>query len=408
MLKMYIKRIMKVMLFLVSMITVGLIVSFTIADKKDKNQDKKPESMLCVGNYWTEAEGKAFLEKMRGTYTTSEAWKKRAGQIRAQILKGAGLEKFPAKCPLNPVFGEKRVYDGYQVQNVAFESLPGVYVTGSLYMPLKVKGKIPGILNTHGHWSNPEDYGRYRPDAQKRFAVMARMGAMVFAYDMVGYGQLAELGWMHKHPEALKLQLWNSIRSVDFLLSMGVDPKRIGMTGASGGGTQTFMLTAVDDRIAVSVPVVQVSAHFFGGCVCESGMPIHKTSDFQTNNVEIAACAAPRPLLLVSDGDDWTKNTPAVEYPHIKYIYGLLGKADLVANAHLPNDKHGYDYNKRAAVYPFLAKYLGLDISKALNADGTLNESTIVIEETKTLFTFNEKHPFPSKGVKTNDDVIWK
>lgn len=391
----------------------GFFVFFLLISKpgscqKIKIQDNDSESILCVGNYWTEAEGKAFLENIRQSYTTAEAWKSRAREIRSQILKGTGLEKFPEKCPLNPVFGEKRTYDGYQVQNVAFESLPGVYVTGSLYTPLDAKGKIPGILNTHGHWSKPEDYGRYRPDAQKRFAVMARMGAMVFAYDMVGYGQMAEFGWTHKHPQALKMQLWNSIRSVDFLLSLGVDPDRIAITGASGGGTQTFLLTAIDDRIAVSVPVVQVSAHFFGGCVCESGMPIHKRADFQTNNVEIAACAAPRPMLLVSDGDDWTKNTPLVEYPHIKYIYGLFGKPDMVANVHLPNDKHGYDYNKRAAVYPFLAKYLGLDIEKAINPDGTLNENTIVIEDQKTLYTFDDKHPFPAKGIKTNDDVVWK
>lgn len=384
-----------------------LLLSTSVNGQDKRSQGDSKESMLCVGYYWTEAEGKAFLEKMRNEYTTASDWKKRAKAIRSQILAGAGLRKFPHKCPLNPIFGDKRIYDGYQVQNVAFESLPGVYVTGSLYTPLEIKGKIPGILNTHGHWSKIEDYGRYRADAQKRFAVMARMGAIVFAYDMVGYGQLADFGWAHKHPEALRLQLWNSIRSIDFILSVGADPKRLAITGASGGGTQTFLLTAVDDRIAVSVPVVQVSAHFFGGCICESGMPIHKRADFQTNNVEIAACAAPRPMLLVSDGDDWTKNTPLVEYPHVKYIYGLFGKPDLVGNVHLPNDKHGYDYNKRAAVYPFLAKHLGLDVTKAFNPDGTLNESTIVIEEIRALYPFDEKHPFPENGVKNNDAVVW-
>lgn len=381
-------------------VLMGLFFSFA------KETDPKP--MLCVGNYWTEAEGKAFLDKMQKTYTTAKDWEKRAKQIREQILRGTGLEKAPKKCPLNPILGEKRVYNGYQVQNIAFESLPGVYVTGSLYTPINAKGRIPGILSPHGHWSDPSDYGRYRPDAQKRFAAMARMGAMVFAYDMVGYGQLAEFGWVHNHADVLKLQLWNSIRGIDFLISMGVNPEKIAVTGASGGGTQTFLLTAIDDRVAVSVPVVQVSAHFFGGCVCESGMPIHKTTDFQTNNVEIAACAAPRPMLLVSDGDDWTKNTPNVEFPHIKYIYGLLGKSNLVENAHFINEKHGYDYSKRAAAYPFLAKYLGLDITKAVNPDGFLIEDNIVIEDIKALYVFDEKHPFPANAIRKNKDVVWK
>lgn len=393
---------------LMGLALMGLLVSCAPTFSQDKNSDNNPESMLCVGNYWTEAEGKAFLEKMRHTYTTAEAWKIRAKQIRAQILKGAGLEKYPEKSPLNPIIGEKRVFDGYQVQNVAFESLPGVYVTGSLYTPTDAKGALPGILNAHGHWTEPGDVGRYRPDAQKRFAALARMGAMVFAYDMVGYGQLGEFGWKHKHPETLKLQLWNSIRGIDFLLSLGADPERIAITGASGGGTQAFLLTAVDDRVAVSVPVVQVSAHFFGGCVGESGMPIHKSRNFQTNNVEIAALAAPRPMLLVSDGDDWTKNNPTVEYPHLKYIYGLLGKPGNVENVHLPNDKHGYDHNKRAAVYPFLAEHLGLDLTKAMNSDGSLKEDGIVIEDQKALYPFDDKHSFPVSGIRNNNDVVWK
>lgn len=392
---------------LIKLILAGLIVGCTNTGTTNKKQEKVSESMLCQDHYFTEDQGKAFLENQRKSYTTAEEWQKRAKLIREQILRGAGLEKFPVKCPLNPIIGEKRKFDGYNVQNVAFESLPGVYVTGSLYTPADEKEAIPGILSPHGHWDDPADYGRYKPDSQKRFAEMARMGAMVFAYDMVGYGQMAEYGWKHEHPQTLKLQLWNSIRGVDFLLSMGADPKRIAITGESGGGTQTFLLTAVDDRIAVSVPVVQVSAHFFGGCVCESGMPIHKSAGFQTNNVEIAACAAPRPLMIISDGDDYTKNTPVVEFPHLKYIYTLIGKPENVEYADFPNEKHGYDYSKRAAAYPFLAKHLGLDLSKAVNPDGTLNETGVVIEDQKALYSFNEKHPFPEKAVRNNDGVVW-
>ena len=294
-----------------------------------------------------------------------------------------------------------------QVENVAFESLPGVYVTGSLYSPTKVKGIPAGILSPHGHWPNKEDYGRYRPDVQKRCAAMARMGAIVFSYDMVGYGQLAEFGWQHKHPETMKLQIWNGIRSIDFMISMGVNPDQIGCTGASGGGTQTFHIAALDPRIYVSVPVVMVSYRHFGGCICELGMPIHENKDFKTNNVEIAACIAPNPLLLVSVGTDATETTPEIEYPLIKYIYGLFGKSELVENAHLPNDQHGYDYNKRAAVYPFLAKHLSLDLSKAMNPDRTLKEEGIVIEEIEDLYIFDENHPLPDNAITNNNAIVW-
>lgn len=373
-----------------------------------QNKDDNKDTTLCVGNYWKPEQGKLFMEQQQQKYTTAAAWNKRADEIRAHILKAAELEQFPVKCPLNPIISKARVYDGYQVQNVAFESLPGVYVTGSLYTPLHSKGKLPAVLTAEGHWSDPADYGRYRPEAQKRFASLARMGAMVFSYDAVGYGQLADFGWVHEHPKASKQQTWNSIRAVDFLLSMGADPKRIGMTGASGGGTQTILLTALDKRISVAVPVVMVSSYFFGGCICESGMPIHKSPGFQTNNVEIAALAAPRPMLLISDGKDWTKTNPDVEYPHCRYIYNLLGKPGLVENVHLPDEGHDYGDNKRLAMYKFMAKHLGLNLSKAVNADGTLNEKDIIIEDQKSLYSFNEEHPFPATAAKNNDEVKWK
>ncbi|MBN2410876.1 acetylxylan esterase [candidate division KSB1 bacterium] len=364
--------------------------------------------MLCQGDYYTEAEGKAKLDEYGKNYKTKKDWQKRVKKIRGGILKGAGLDPLPKKTDLNPIIRDKRTYDGYTVENVAFESLPGVYVTGSLYRPAEGTGPFAGILCPHGHWNKPEDYGRYRPDMQKRCATFARMGAVVFAYDMVGYGQMGEFGWIHKHPQALKLQLWNSIRAVDFLLTLNdVDGKRIAVTGASGGGTQTFLLTAVDDRIAVSVPVVMVSAHFFGGCVCESGLPIHKSATHETNNVEIAACAAPRPLKLLSDGEDWTKNVPQVEFPYIQNIYRMFGAEDNVEYTHFPDEGHDYGYSKRQAVYPFLAKHLGLSLDGLTSQDGSVNEDNITIEETQKMYVFTDDFPLPETAVRNNDDVRW-
>jgi dienelactone hydrolase len=366
------------------------------------------EKNLCVGAYYTEAEGAENLLKLKESYKTKEAWLKRAGVIKQGILEGADLIPFPEKTPLKPIYTDERKYAGYSVKNVAIESLPGVFLTGSLYLPEKRDKKMAGILSAHGHWAKPDDYGRYRADAQNRCASFARMGAVVFSYDMVGYGEMKDLGWEHKHPLAFKQQLWNSIRALDFLQSLdNIDPDRIAMTGASGGGTQTFMLTAIDERIKVSVPVVMVSSYFFGGCVCESGMPVHKSDHHQTNNVEIAALAAPRPMLLVSDGDDWTKHTPEVEFPHIQYIYNLMGAKNNVEYVHLPNDKHGYELSKRKAVYPFLAKHLKLNLAAIQDKNGEISEEGNVIEPYETMKVFSATNPLPKYAILKNDDVKW-
>ena len=368
-------------ILLITFLLIGCLISC--------NQEHQKEA-LRVGAYYTEEQAKANLVVLSKNYTTDDHWRARAQEIRHNIYQGAGLNEiadtdWDHNIAVTRV-GKKQM-DGYSVENIALEVKPGYFITGNLYQPDSVYGKVPAILCPHGHWHQPDDYGRFRDDMQLRCASFARMGAVVFAYDMYGYGE--DIQHYHKDQSALKWQTYNGIRILDFVSQLShVDTTRIAITGASGGGTQSFVLAAIDHRIDVSAPVVMVSAHFFGGCVCESGLPIHKNGNYETNNVEIAASIAPKPLLLVSDGDDWTKNVPEVEFPYVRNIYEMFDAEENVQYAHFENEVHDYGPSKRKPVYKFFADHLRLDIKRITDENGEIDESFVHVRDTTALKVF--------------------
>ncbi|MDA1312048.1 MAG: hypothetical protein O2968_01820 [Acidobacteria bacterium] len=292
-------------------------------------------------------------------YESLAAWKERAASLRRQVLFAAGLLPMPPRTPLNPqVFGRTE-YGDYAIEKVLIETLPGFFLGGNLYRPVGKQGPFPGIVSPHGHWR----YGRFENSeagsVPARGVSLAKQGYVVLTYDMIGYNDTTQLAHGFEGPREqlwglgmLGLQTWNSIRAVDFLLTLSdVDPQRIGATGASGGGTQTFILTAVDDRVKFSAPVNMISGIMQGGSVCENAANLR----IDTYNVEIAALMAPRPMLMVSATGDWTRNTPHDEYPAVRGIYELYDAESQLEQVQV-DAPHNYNQQSREAVYQFFAK----------------------------------------------------
>lgn len=365
--------------------------------KKEKDKQYK----LSVYEYyrWPVEEGWAELDRIAAQYKTVAEWETRKQGLRTCMLEALQLDHLPISPGSKPIVTPKRIFDGYTVENVAIEIMPGLWINGSLYKPLKYKGKIPVILNPDGHWEKQ----RYRPDCQLRCAAMARMGAMAFSYDLFAWGEslLQFKIEDHRRSLAMTMQALGGIRILDYLLSLkDADTARVAITGGSGGGSHTVLMTALDNRIKVSAPVVSLSSYFYGGCPCESGMDIHGCMG-RTNNVEIAAMAAPRPQLVISDGGDWTDRMPEHDFPYLQKMYDWYGKKDLVTNVHLPQDKHDFGISKRVPVYQFMAKYLGLNLKAIQDSAGNINESRITIEPEQALYVFGDKgEKLPAHAIK--------
>jgi hypothetical protein len=336
--------------------------------------------------------------------TSLDAWRRRASYLREHVLASAGLLPMPEKTALQPVIFGDVAHEDYTVSKVYFESLPGFFVTGNLYRPAG-NGPFPAILSPHGHWR----YGRLEntPTASipGRAINLARQGFVVFTYDMIGYNdslQLPHTPGHTGHPRSFGgrrenlwglslagLQLWNSIRGLDFLEGLPyVRRDTLGVTGASGGGTQTFLVAAVDDRVAAAAPVNMISLHMQGGCLCENLPGLR----LETNNVEIAALIAPRPLLMVSATGDWTKNTLEAEYPAMRGIYALFGAQERVHAVRFEAD-HNYNRDSREAVYAWMARWL-----QHAPADVKRIEKAFTPDPLPHLLVFHSR-PLPSHAV---------
>ena len=328
-------------------------------------------------------------------FTERADWESRAAYLREHVLACAGLLPMPPRSALNPVVFDDLARKDYTVSKVYFESLPGFYVTGNLYRPAGT-GPFPAVLSPHGHWT----YGRLENSllvsGPGRAISLARRGFVVFTYDMVGYNDSRQLPHTFDgRRERLwglslsGLQLWNSIRALDFVESLPyVRKDAIGVTGESGGGTQTFLLAAADPRVAAAVPVNMVSLHMQGGCLCENPPGLR----LETTNVEIAATIAPRPLLMVSATGDWTNETLELEYPAVRALYALVGAEERVRAVRF-DAEHNYNQDSREAMYGWMARWL-----KGEASDAPQKEASFTPDPLPDLLVFHRR-PLPNAAL---------
>ena len=352
-------------------------------------------------------------------------WEARREFVRRQLLVSQGLWPLPEKTPLHPTIHGKIEREGYTVEKVFFASLPGHYVTGNLYRPTGKTGKLPAVLCPHGHWANgrlyengdagikrdiktgaeqTEEGARY--PLQARCAQLARMGCVVFFYDMIGYADSKQIGHREgffdteaelRLQNFMGLQTWNSIRALDFLTSLPeVDAKRVGVTGASGGGTQTFVLCSVDDRPAVQVPAVMVSTSMQGGCVCENSSLLR----VNTGNIELAGLWAPRPLAMIG-ADDWTKEIETKGYPELKALYRLYGKDENVLAKAYTQFPHNYNQVSREFMYAAMNKHLKLGFAEPIK------EQAFEPVAPKQLSVYDDQHPLPKDASGIEETRKW-
>lgn len=345
---------------------------------------------------------------------TKDTWEARKPILKEQLLVSQGMWPMPEKAALNATVHGKIERDGYTIEKVFFVSYPGHYVTGNLYRPTGKRGKLPAVLYAHGHWAdarlstaNSWDADRKSgaeatEESSKYFhqagcAMLARLGCVVFHYDMVGNSDSKTI----THREGFKdvdaqlrlqtfmnLQTWNSVRIVDFLHTLPeVDTARIGITGASGGGTQSFVLAAVDDRVAASFPAVMVSTNMQGGCICENCAYLR----VGTTNIELSALIAPRPLGMTG-ANDWTKEIETKGLPELKQIYKMYGAEDKVMAKYL-SFPHNYNQPSREVMYNFFNKHLNFGVTD------TIKETPFKPVPPKELSVFDDKHPRPQDFV---------
>jgi dienelactone hydrolase len=319
---------------------------------------------------------------------STNAVRERQQWVRKTLIELIG--KFPQKTDLNLRITGSFERPGYRLERVVYESRPNLHISANLYVPTSGRGPFPGVLFQLGHAGNGKAYDSYQRACQG----LARLGFLVLAFDPMGQGEriyypdasgirtrLPEgADEEHTHPgkqmllagkTCTQFQLWDAIRSLDYLASHPlVDSTRLASTGQSGGGTLSMLLAAVDDRLAT----VAVFSGNTENVATANFLPPGSTDDAEQNFVgagplgfdrwDLLYPFAPKPMLIsISDKDDFGTYSPNYvkdsweEYRRLARVYAMLGEPRNLSWTDTPLP-HGLSYDSRLAMYDWLSRHL--------------------------------------------------
>ena len=281
-----------------------------------------------------------------------EDWKRRRPEIHRQFMDMLGLDPLPARTPLNARITGEFQREGYRVQNIVFESRPGLYVTGNLYLPLSAAaaaGRFPGIVYVSGHSPGPAGA---KFDYQHHGIWLARHGYAAFLLDTIEFGEipgihhgvhnLAMWHWLSLGYTPAGVEVWNAIRALDYLETRSeVDTKKAAITGISGGGAVTWFTAAADERFQVAAPVLAtwaVGPHVANDTVQENCDCIYFWNGYQLDLPIVGALIAPRPLKIINASKDGAFPPAGYELVHqqLQRVYDWYGVPEKLDEFHAP------------------------------------------------------------------------
>jgi hypothetical protein len=351
--------------------------------------------------------------------TSAEDWLNRRAGYRQELHEMLGLDPLPEKTDLNPVITGKVEHNEFTVENLHFQSRPGLYVTGNLYVPKKVDGKLPAILYVCGHGRVKKDgvsYGN-KVHYQHHGGWFARNGYVCLTIDTLQLGEIEGIHhgtynhdrwwWLNRGYTSAGVEAWNCVRALDYLETRPeVDASRFGVTGRSGGGAYSWWISAIDERIKCAVPVAGIAdlqnhvyagmpGRFHDGCVEGHCDCMYMLNTHRWDYAQVAALVAPRPLLISNTDTDHIFPLDGVVriFEQTRRIYGLHDAADKVA-LNITAGGHKDTQELRVHAFRWLNHHLKGD-------DSLIEKTAVKFFEPEQLKVFDE---LPADEINTKID----